>query len=563
MTTLSSENNGDSSRSCTNSAVNAFVAEATDIRDLLYKYRADADLLKHELSSFVHHEIDEQAQFSHLRAFVNQTELTFLHDPRFIEYLARRQAEKDGAPSTCSAGITTISDRTDSVGATNATADCQWWVQCMKAEGSPWLRSWAPDAALPLAAFRRVSDVWKGWKQASAAYDTEFNRMLDEVYSSTSLSCSTDVRYCCFGNGTLCIFPIEEDVAMMDGFAKKVSQMVGNSSELFSKSPSPLSTDNAGYAVASVLDNYFTELTSAVAMTRDKLHEKVSTLLRKTKLSDADSHATVADSFRLSGDAWDTLSFAHPDRLKHVVIVRGFFFKGRLSLVEQLGAEADVVPLFFAQEEDSSMLEERGQRVQRLFSQTLTTLYSELERACSGVTIIGEAALPPNGALTVAVEVPSSECDMVKGVLLDVHPVSPQLPFDGRVTWMDVCAVGRQRACAPPGIQEPLGVASVSHSNSDEEGGVLFRFTRLHVASLQPYDTVSHRVFPLLNRLLIAVHRRKYERTHANVEALTGGVPDVYYAIPSMTVPVCVGAIACVTAALSVFRWVRQSRHFS
>ncbi|TPP55078.1 hypothetical protein CGC20_37615 [Leishmania donovani] len=414
MAAPSSENNAGASLSCTDSAVEAFVADATDIRDLLYKYRADAELLRHELSSFVHREIDEQAQFSHLRASVNQTELASLHDPRFIEYLARP-------------GDATISDQTDGVGATNASADFQWWAQRMKEEGSPWLRCWTPDAALPLAAFRRLSDV----------------------------------------------------------------------------------TDNAGYAVASVLDSYFAELTSAVAMTRDELHEKVSTLMQKKKLANADSHATVADSFRLTGDAWDTLSFAHPDRLKHAVMVRGFFFKGRLSLVEQLGAEVD---------KGSSMLEERGQRVQRLFAQTLSTLYRELERACNGATMLGETALPPNAALTVAVKVPSSERDVVKGVLLDVHPVSPQLPFDGHVTWMDVCAVGRQRACAPPGTQGPLGAAAVSRGSSDEECSVLFRLTRLPVASLQPYDAVSRRVFPLLNRQLTADQRRKHERTDEDVE---------------------------------------------
>ncbi|CAC9478350.1 conserved hypothetical protein [Leishmania infantum JPCM5] len=561
MAAPSSENNAGASLSCTDSAVEAFVADATDIRDLLYKYRADAELLRHELSSFVHREIDEQAQFSHLRASVNQTELASLHDPRFIEYLARREAEeKRVAPSAFSAGDATISDQTDGVGATNASADFQWWAQRMKEEGSPWLRCWTPDAALPLAAFRRLSDVWKGWKHTSAAYDTEFDRMLEEVYASTPpSSCSADMRYCCFGNGAICILPIKDDVAIMDGLEKRVSLMAGASSEPFSRSPSSLSTDNAGYAVASVLDSYFAELTSAVAMTRDELHEKVSTLMQKKKLANADSHATVADSFRLTGDAWDTLSFAHPDRLKHAVMVRGFFFKGRLSLVEQLGAEVDVVPLFFAHEKGSSMLEERGQRVQRLFAQTLSTLYRELERACNGATMLGETALPPNAALTVAVKVPSSERDVVKGVLLDVHPVSPQLPFDGHVTWMDVCAVGRQRACAPPGTQGPLGAAAVSRGSSDEECSVLFRLTRLPVASLQPYDAVSRRVFPLLNRQLTADQRRKHERTDEDVEVPTGGVASVSYSVPSMTVPICVGAVACVAAALSVACWVRRS----
>ncbi|CAJ1987879.1 hypothetical protein conserved [Leishmania donovani] len=561
MAAPSSENNAGASLSCTDSAVEAFVADATDIRDLLYKYRADAELLRHELSSFVHREIDEQAQFSHLRASVNQTELASLHDPRFIEYLARREAEeKRVTPSAFSAGDATISDQTDGVGATNASADFQWWAQRMKEEGSPWLRCWTPDAALPLAAFRRLSDVWKGWKHTSAAYDTEFDRMLEEVYASTPpSSCSANMRYCCFGNGALCILPIKDDVAIMDDLEKRVSLMAGASSEPFSRSPSSLSTDNAGYAVASMLDSYFAELTSAVAMTRDELHEKVSTLMQKKKLANADSHATVADSFRLTGDAWDTLSFAHPDRLKHAVMVRGFFFKGRLSLVEQLGAEVDVVPLFFAHEKGSSMLEERGQRVQRLFSQTLSTLYRELERACNGATMLGETALPPNAALTVAVKVPSSERDVVKGVLLDVHPVSPQLPFDGHVTWMDVCAVGRQRACAPPGTQGPLGAAAVSRGSSDEECSVLFRLTRLPVASLQPYDAVSRRVFPLLNRQLTADQRRKHERTDEDVEVPTGGVASVSYSVPSMTVPICVGAVACVAAALSVACWVRRS----
>ncbi|CBZ25448.1 conserved hypothetical protein [Leishmania mexicana MHOM/GT/2001/U1103] len=560
MTAPSSEHNPGVLPSCTNSAVEAFVADATDIRDLLYKYRADAELLTHGLRSFVHREIYEQAQFSHLRASANQTELASLRDPRFIEYLARRQAEgKRVGLSAFSGGDVTISDQTDGVGATNASTDCQWWAQRMKEEGSPWLQCWAPDAALPLAAFKRLPDVWKGWKHPSAAYDTEFDRMLEEVYARTPPSCSATMRYCCFGNGTLCILPIEDDVAIMDGFEKSVSQMAGASWEPFSKSPPLLSTDNAGYAVASVLDSYFAELTSAVAMTRDELHEKVSTLVQKKKLANMDSHATVADSFRLTGDAWDTLSFAHPDRLKHAVMVRGFFFKGRLSLVEQLGAEVDVAPLFFADEKGSSMLEERGQRVQRLFSQTLSTLYSELERACHGVTVPGETALPPNAALTVAVNVPSSERDVVKGVLLDVHPVSPQLPFDGHVTWMDVCAVGRQRACAPPGTQEPLGAAAVSRGSSDEEYSVLFRLTRLPVASLQPYDAVSRRVFPLLNRQLTADQRRKHERADKDVEVPAGGVADVSYSAPSMPVPICVGAVACVAAALSVARWVRQS----
>ncbi|CAJ1021778.1 hypothetical protein Q4I30_002662 [Leishmania utingensis] len=558
MATPRCKKDGGAPSSGTNGAVEVFVAETSDIRDLLYKYRAEEELLRSDLRSFVHREIDEQATFSHLRASVNQSELSSLRDPRFIEYIARFQAEEKAvAPSAVSTGDPMTTACTVSVGATGARANCQWWAPRMKEKGSPWLRCWTPDAALPLAAFKSLSDVWKGWRRVSPAYDAAFNRMLEEVYSTAPSSCTDSVRYCCFGNGTLCVFPIEEDMAMMDGFEVRVTQMPQSSSEPVPNAPSLLSVDNAGYVVAAALDHYFTELTSAVAMTCDDLRAKVVALLHKKKPDSADVHATVADHFRLTGDAWDTLTFVRPGRLQHTVMVRGFFFKGRLALVEQLGAEVDVVPLFFADEKGSDMLEEGRRRVQRLFSQTLATLYSELGQACNGVEMLGEAALPPNAALTAAVMVPSSERDVVRGVLLDLRPVTPQLSFDRRVTWMDVCAVGRQRSGATRGTHEPLDAAGVSRGRSDEEDSVLFRLTHLPVASLQAYDSVSRRIFPLLNRQLTADQRHKHEMTEEGVEVPVRGVLDISSAT-AMTLPICVGAVACVVVALCVARWVRR-----
>ncbi|KAG5508222.1 hypothetical protein JKF63_05478 [Porcisia hertigi] len=569
MTTLPSDNINGAPSPCKKRAVEAFVADAIDIRDLLYKYRGQLDLLKDDVGRCVCRELDEQDKFSRLRECVEQVEMTSLRDLRFLEYLARRQAEEKSTISRAvSAGPQTVTSCSGCVEAPNASADFQWWAQRMKADGSSWLLSWAPDAALPLVSFRSVSDVWHGWKHESATYKETFKRMLADVYSTTASPSCSHVRYCCFGNGALCVFPLE-DTAIMDDFERSVSQMSRASCDSFSEAPPPLcycssSSSNAGHAiiVAALINRYCAALTRAVAMTCHEFHERVFTLLQGEKLgSDGGHHTTVAEHFRLINDTWDTLTFVHPNRLENTVMMRGFFFKGELALVEQLGAEADVVPLFFAQENGSDELDERGRRVQRFLSHTFTTLYTELKRVCEGFEMMDEAALPPNAALTVAVMIPLLECDVAHGVLLDVRPVGPQMPLDGRVAWIDVCAVGRQCAAATPGkTHKPLGAAAaVSSGSVDEKSSVLFHLTRLPVASLQPYDTVSCRVFPLINRQLTSLQRCTHQGIDKSVEVPKRGVLDIFHSAMTMPAPVCAGVVVLGTAvAIGVVRWVRR-----
>ncbi|KAK7197398.1 hypothetical protein NESM_000688000 [Novymonas esmeraldas] len=533
MTSNSDEGSSGTPPPSRGAAVSAFIEEATDIRDLLHRYRANTELLKEDLSGFVHRDIDEQAQFSHLRATVTRAELASLHDSRFLQYLARRDAEErtvvQPAAATCPLEKTKPTDTT--------CASQPWWSKRVEALSGIGLSEWAPDAAVQMTAFGTLAAVCKGWKRSSSTSEAELERMLETVFPG-ALSSSDDsvARFCCFGNGSLCDFPFSEDASVAAELEARIPQIATCSQALFSET---VYSGDGGCAVVGALDGYYCALTQSLSVTRDRLRRLIETLVQPAQAGD---RGTAADRLGLTGDAWDTLAFVRPDRLSHTVPVRGFFFKGQLALVEQLGAEVDIVPLFHRVAVDCSSPEERARRVREYLAQTLRTVYAMLDRVCAALNEPAATALPPNAALTVAVRVPMSQCESAAGVLLDVHPLSPQLSFCGRVTWMDVCAIGQQRAGA---------AESTSHETADD---VLFRVTQLPVACLQAYDPVSRRIFPALNAQLAATQRETHQTS--TTPALPRASSDSHssYTTAAAALPICIGIVACAAVAIGAAR---------
>lgn len=498
-----------------------FIAEATDIRDLLSHYQASAAQLKEELGAFVHREIDEQAKFAHLRAAVNRAELRSLRDARFLEYISQREAEKRGMLQQESVSSAAVRD-------VNEVLATPYWWQCMKGGGSSALGKWAPDAALSLAAFKNMTKTWLGWKQENKSAEADVDKAVATVYPENG----EDDAYSCFGNGAVFVGHIEEDSAALQRLESVSSQMINAVNE-------PVGGEDHRVAVA--LDSYSSALASAVAMTRSRFRGVMS--LFASSAAGGNERCRLA----LNGDAWDTLVFVRPERLQHTVVLRGFFFRGQLALVEQLGAEVDMTPLFFYDDGDVTEREAHRQHVHCFIAQTLTSLHDSIRQAIGGAEQSSHMFLPTNVALTIAIRITRSCSAAAGGVLLDIHPVTPQLPFDGQVSWMDVCTVGRQSAASAASSGTTTGGGS-------ESAEVRFCLTHLPVAALQPCDTLSHRIFPVLNAHL---RRRPSLRQSPALAAEGESEPApasrdaAHFAWPPSSVTaLCFGAAACLVVVL-------------
>ncbi|KEG11145.1 hypothetical protein DQ04_02931000 [Trypanosoma grayi] len=190
----------------------------------------------------------------------------------------------------------------------------------------------------------------------------------------------------------------------------------------------------------------------------------------------------------LMGDGHDTLALVDHTRLLRSAVFRGFFFSGELRAVESVGAQANVLATILGASDGDSQEE-----MERCVVDVFTGLQRQEGHPLSGCK---------NAVVMLAVQgdVPAAApaaCGrpLVRFVVLDIRPLAPNLPFAWHFTWAEVCALGQLDARTGAGhLPTPLPV---------------FKMTRVAVAALEPYDTLSRRLFPVLNGYLRGIHRRR------------------------------------------------------
>lgn len=550
-------------------AASSFVEEAKSIQALLREYQERNEALKTDLTGFVHREIDEHAQLLHLRAAVDQAELAGLQNSEYVQFAAQRakglqSIEKRKGNRGGNAALEGVvreelpHDDQEKSGTASVLEKPDWELRLANSS-SPWLRKWLPDAVVPLQDKSDIAHVWLGWKGVSESATEAFYKLTDSIYASSNSQShsSGEKTLVCFGNGALCTAIVERDAQRRATLEESAGRLVKAATKFCPAQNTTEFSDFLAHKVAWTAALYNTELCCSAAMSR--------AAFARCMWPDANGSAShkfsdtpLADELHLSGDGKDVLTLVKPERLQHTLMLRAFFFSGSVGLVEQLGVEADMTLLMLPSTQKLATVEEARSWVRRHILQTLRTLYAGVfsegtQQQCSGNTYA-----TTNVAFTVAFKLPALGDDLYDGVLLDVHPISPQLSFKGRTTWMEVCAIGRQRG----GFQsretkQHASTNAACESIDDAEKGVVFRLSYLPVASLQPYDPISCRVFPLLNKALhIPTENSEPGRQPVTTTSSNKPLAAAHSSFSAGTALICFGAASCVVAALGVWRWL-------
>ncbi|KPI86607.1 hypothetical protein ABL78_4336 [Leptomonas seymouri] len=487
----------------------AFVAEARSIQALLQDYQQRSQALKDDVSAFMHRDIDEHAKLLHLRATVDQAELAALRDSKYMEYIAKHKQKQSqdfsGAPYAATS--------TNAVGASGKQGSSPhavgsvlkgrlWWVEKLKNSDATKFGSWLPDKILALNDEESVVGVWLGWKNPASASEESFNRVVNRVYPNPEVDPAIAGKaFCCFGNGFLCTKPAEVYADVFSSLEKAASFIVTKAKDLSDVDNCASRSESLTRRIAWVASLYSTELYSAVAMPRSRF---VDCMWPKCDLGASNKQicTIIGNKLRLSGDGLDTLAFVDPERLRTTITIRAFFFHGDLGLVEQFGAEVDMTALLLPTDHDFTANEDSRTWVRSSIARTLRALYAVLTAHTYESGDVVDVSVPTNLVLTVALNLPVAKDGLFDGVLLDARPVSPQLPFEGCTTWMEVCAVGRQRNGVRRTAEDNKKSETQNASSDLLDENIVFRLAYLPVAFLQPYDAISQRIFPLLNEAM-------------------------------------------------------------
>ncbi|KPA76209.1 hypothetical protein ABB37_07960 [Leptomonas pyrrhocoris] len=546
-------------------SIKKIVDEARSIQALLRDYQQRNESLKGVLSGFVHREIDEHAKLLHLRAAVDQAELAALRNSQYMEYVSKHAKQEQphvfsaaSSPDVSANAASAHREQSSPHCVTGSTSKSKvWWVEKLEKADSAKFRGWLPDSVLALNGEESVTHVWLGWKNATSASEEAFTKVVDRVYSCSNTHPSTaEAAFSCFGNGFLCTTPAEVDANVFASLEKKVSFIVTAADNFAYSENDESAFDSLTRRIAWMTSLYNTELYDAVAMSRacfvDNMWPK-----HVAGAANATYNATVADGLRLCGDDRDTLVFVNPERLRTTITIRGFFFHGDVGLVEQLGAEVDMTALFLSTDHHFRANEECRTWARSSIVRTLRALYAALSAQTSESGKVVDASATTNLVLTVALNLPPSKNGLFDGVLLDARPISPQLPFEGRTTWMEVCAVGRQKDGVCTTVEDSKNAEKQNAPHDVFDENVVFRLAYLPVAFVQPYDAISQRIFPLLNEASksrlggsAGATGSSGDKRH-KVSALRS-LPATFVTMASL----CVGTASCVALAVGVLRWL-------
>jgi hypothetical protein len=542
--------------------ISTFVDEAKSIQALLQSYQQKTACLKQDLSGFVHREVDEHTRLLHLRAAVDKAELTALRDTKYVEYVtthAKSQQSQSESSTPFDSGVSSHILKVPHESAPECIQNYSvseksiWWEDKLKRHRTTWARRWRPDMVLSLEGEEDVVHVWLGWRTANKTTTVAFERMVERIYAPEEAERGDATReLTCFGNGFLYTAAAETDIGTLANLQEKARSIVVVADHLSHSEDGGHCFDRLARRTAWVASLYNAELCHAAAMPLERFVERMWPR-RDLMATDELSNPSIGSGLRLCGDGRDTLVFVDPKRLQRTVTVRGFFFNGVVGLVEQLGVEVDITTLLLPPDQSPSKAKDYRLRTRSCILRTLCTLYAAIISPSSDDESVSCTSTPANMVLTVALEFPALKNGLFDGVLLDARTLSPQLPFEGRTTWMEVCAMGRQqdnlRRC-----EENSGEANeASALLKAAEENVVFRLAYLSVASLQPYDVISTQVFPLLNAAM---------GSQMVVPGVTAGsTKDTVRALPvsfTAMASVCLCAASCVALVVTVARWVRR-----
>lgn len=480
-------------------AMDIIQTQARGIQDLLKTYAENNKRLYDDVQAFSSRDDAEQGRLDELMMTVAQTEMRSLQSGAFLSYRMKYQCGTQHAKA-CSP---------PNQGQPSSADEHSWAVplaqsrrrvtsgsEAETADAAPWS---LPQRVLPLSTFPMLQKTLLGWREGSdtAELRSELGALIEELFSAArddvhdddddvSVAASSREAVCLF-NGlvyTPSCTPTVPTVA--DPFRRDAAHVY----EAYCNHVVDQSVINQGALEAALLESI------ASQRSRSSREEQPSALSNKTSERVGPSLRDNAKPF-LIGDGQDTIALARASTLRHTQLFRGFFFAGHLVVVEHIGAEVDVLPLFTSQ----SSPEDKGARA----GDAHATLEATKERICAVLTQAhrawaafgarggqGGGALPRSVAIVAALTTGAHPMGAFRALVLDVRPVSPSLPFQWRVSWGELCVLGQVHS------QVPTSTPTCT----------LFKATELLVASLKPHDTLSAEIFPSINGELLYPGRR-------------------------------------------------------
>lgn len=455
-------------------AADRVVSEARSIQELLKTYAENTRQLQEDTAKFSAREAEEQSQFNALAAAVAKQEISSLQNTAYVRYThSRREVDVDGE------AVLPTQRMREQQGASSPSAHIDgrrklgelWWFSQMK---STRFAHWAPDSAVSLRGYGDVREVLQGWRKPTSSSAADFEDLQNTLFPEGVAmgECAAAVHeeaLTCFANGFL-FYPQKTASRVTEVHLREEFNRVGGGGH-----------DDAS---ASALLAYTNCVTLTSALTKGEFDE----IWRS-----AEDQATAGDNTRLflCGDEHDCIAVVHPAHLQNTQLFRAFFMADEVVAVEHIGAQVDVLGLLVSQlvDDDGSSALGFGKRkrLREAAQRRLVNTFAQLYEACDcsgrpgmgGVVMIAAIAQEPLTDFSGD----SAALSHRRGVVLDVRPLTPAIPFSWHLSWGEVCAIGQVVA---------------------GERTVLFKAGHVPAACLEPCDALSSLLFPTVNTVLLS-----------------------------------------------------------
>ncbi|ORC87763.1 uncharacterized protein TM35_000201720 [Trypanosoma theileri] len=443
VTVPAGEVDGEGNKDCDDVAAyaRAMYSEACSIQKLLHECTEKTKMLEKDVTGFVQRDVAEDEALQKIMFGVLNAEMRALRNVRYVEFSQCHTEGENEGRSGQTTGCLSLSAKKTQV----CPTDC-FSLLC---DGKP-------DAFLNLREYGDVCDVLLGWRPPKKAARVQFDLLCESILRSVPdpFSCVLFVNgflYTPWGASDCSDFT-ETELDMMVGY-------------------------DEGTRAEDILVRWFDAVLMRSLLSEDRLQ-----LLWNS------AGETEGNALGLLGDGYDTLTIVHHTRLQRSAVFRGFFFSGQLRGVESIGAHANLLSSLFGPYGANSQ-QEMERRIVDVF-ESLNEQIGNFLSVCKNVVVL--LAVQIDG--TAVTSSSTGDSSLLRFVVLDIRPLSPNLPFSWHFTWGEVCALGQ-----------------LDTTNETEQHAMplpVFKTVRVAVASLDPYDAYSDKMFPIINERIQGIRRR-------------------------------------------------------
>ncbi|CBH11179.1 hypothetical protein, conserved [Trypanosoma brucei gambiense DAL972] len=405
--------------------------KACDIKSLLHGHVESTRALERVVGEFCTRDIAEEDAFRKISLDVMHAEMRALRDLHYVAFSQRwAEVEKGSAAEE----VTSLPSADRSVGS------CVSHLLASLCEGKP-------DATFSLSEYFGVADVLMEWRSLTPASQEQLDILLLSITRSVE-----DISSCVLLlNGVL--YTPSDSFDCCELTRRELTAIIG--------SGGPASAEEALVGWLNFI------------VRRSLLNQ---TLLQRLMSSTIEFRRS---DLCLQGDGADVLVVVDHRRLLNSAVFRGFFFSGELRGVEAIGAQVNLMSVLFAGNGSGDQLD-----IEKCIADIFRALWEQQELlSCKW----------KNVTVTLAVQArkdvgAGAQTKLMDFVVLDLRPLSPNIPFQWHFTWGEVCALG-QLSTNDGDRARPLDIP-------------VFKTTRVAVASLGPYDKLSRIMFPSINEYL-------------------------------------------------------------